>query len=441
MLRNPFLVDHDFPATPDTGAEPADEKEDPAGWEDEWAAAFGGSDKETSKPVATAKAEPERADDGADFFADPDDKPEAGPARVEAKPVNPPEGGGGEDEDFFADGDDTDTEPDSDGEENPETSDDDGYSFDWDDDPDEEDPDDTEPEPTPAEHGPRRPIEAPDDFDWGDGDDDAESEPATPADSDDDGLAETFDEFDDGDAKPAHDPRRVLIIVAAIIMVVALAAGGVAAARAWHAHQVGRERDAACTTLTEAAGRWRKAAREAKAAGVDTGVAPDLTCSGDADDMRARASRVSTRAAALQRATVDALHDAWAKTTARLQEAAQRDSMASEETRKALATLAAHTPKTAAELKELDKQADGLVSKADGEHAKAKADQEAKQREEEAKRQAEAQAQAEARQTPQYSTPAPQTQAPATPRTTAPSTPAPAPTPAPSAPGTSDVEM
>lgn len=368
----------------------------------------------------------------------------------------------------------------------PDTTDDDpGDDGFW----DATDDDDAEPEPAPVPAREPEPgthavegsgIRVPDDFDWtGSGDDgygepddgpgpasdEPAAEPMKADDGDDWDEADRIDEADpfdealglDGVADPP-DPRgslripvRPLLIGLGTLLAVALAVGGGLAA--WHrigAARAADAHDAACATLAEGIRSWDAVAGEAGALGVEPGKRPDPSCGADTDALKARADATDTAIRKLGKANGKALDEQWARTVARIRDAAKNSPKAKTDTLGQLETLAKTRPSDAKALAKAGKDADALIAQAAKEHADALAEEKRKtdeQAAQEAQRKAQEEAQTQQQQqqaTPQYTAPtprytAPRYTAPAPRRQTAP-TPAPrAATPAPQ--GNADSDM
>lgn len=367
----------------------------------------------------------------------------------------------------------------------PDTTDDDpGDDGFW----DATDDDDAEPEPAPVPAREPEPgthavegsgIRVPDDFDWtGSGDDgygelddgpgpasdEPAAEPMKADDGDDWDEADRIDEADpfdealglDGVADPP-DPRgslripvRPLLIGLGTLLAVALAVGGGLAA--WHrigAARAADAHDAACATLAEGIRSWDAVAGEAGALGVEPGKRPDPSCGADTDALKARADATDTAIRKLGKANGKALDEQWARTVARIQDAAKNSPKAKTDTLGQLETLAKTRPSDAKALAKAGKDADALIAQAAKEHADALAEEKRKtdeQAAQEAQRKAQEEAQTQQQQqqaTPQYTAPTPRYTAPRytapAPRRQAAPTPPRAATPAPQ--GNADSDM
>lgn len=351
-----------------------------------------------------------------------------------------------------------------------------------------DDDDDAEPEPAPVPAREPEPgthavegsgIRVPDDFDWtGSGDDgygepddgpgpasdEPAAEPMKADDGDDWDEADRIDEADpfdealglDGVADPP-DPRgslripvRPLLIGLGTLLAVALAVGGGLAA--WHrigAARAADAHDAACATLAEGIRSWDAVAGEAGALGVEPGKRPDPSCGADTDALKARADATDTAIRKLGKANGKALDEQWARTVARIQDAAKNSPKAKTDTLGQLETLAKTRPSDAKALAKAGKDADALIAQAAKEHADALAEEKRKtdeQAAQEAQRKAQEEAQTQQQQqqaTPQYTAPTPRYTAPRytapAPRRQAAPTPPRAATPAPQ--GNADSDM
>ncbi|MBT1161838.1 hypothetical protein [Bifidobacterium sp. SO1] len=368
----------------------------------------------------------------------------------------------------------------------------------WDYDDADDEPDGSEPEPTfepraskPIPSGDdavgRRPMRAPESFDWTLPDEYADDEPprAKPVrpgrperepapepepesglpvmseDTEPDLFGMILEGDDEPDPKPVFRMPRIpvkpVLIGCAGLLAVALIVIGIRFTTArMTAERLEREHDAACATLTTNIAAWRTAARESKTLDGRPGETPATECPADTIEATRLAERVAKRTKTLERANGKLISQRWDRLADTIAAAVKENPKAGKDTISALnAVVTTAKPTTADALITLERRADDLIAQSEREQktavdrenaakAKAKAEAERKAKEKaEAERKAKEKAEAEAREqaqqesTPQYVAPStPQYVAPSQPQTTTPKKE----TTTPSTPGTPDPE-
>jgi hypothetical protein len=266
----------------------------------------------------------------------------------------------------------------------------------------------------------------------------------------------------------ADIPFRLIAIVLAAVLV--LGAGGFGVAT-WMRHRAAErtkaENAALCSQLSDARALWKSKTAQVKGLHAQPPAAPSFACSSTGNAMRESLGRIAAADKRLDSAIAKAVQGAWKPTADGLAGLKAKRPGVSADTIDAALTLSKQSPRTAADLQSMQRQAKALDDKAASEQkaadakkaaAKAKADAEAKRKADEAAKKAADEAAKKAaedaanapqpqyapaytptyvpRYAPRYVPPAP------APKPTAPAPPAPAPAPKPAPPkGNSDASM